>query len=170
MRRPFGTRPRSGNRVFGPGRRTASSTPADGARGGVLSDALQHVDQIGVRVRALQLAGREQTLDHADALGTQLGGCKLQPGSRRAQCPPCSAVSPPLRLGQPRRPHGALPGNAHMPRPALGGWRPPQQPAAFEATYLFFVRCLQCGIQVAKQTRFPTGPRWKRLQVEVRIV
>ena len=38
----------------------------------MLADALQDVDQIRVRVHAVQSAGREQALDYADALGAEL--------------------------------------------------------------------------------------------------
>ena len=39
----------------------------DDARGGVLADPLQHVDEVGLRVEAVQRAGDQQALDHADA-------------------------------------------------------------------------------------------------------
>lgn len=46
----------------------------------MLADALQHVHQEGVGIVALQRAGRQQDLDHPDALGTQLRpSARLQP-------------------------------------------------------------------------------------------
>ena len=40
------------------------------------SDALQHIDQIGVRVDALQAAGDHETLEDAQLLSTQFGPTK----------------------------------------------------------------------------------------------
>ena len=45
----------------------------------MLADALKDIDQIGVRVHALQRAGREQALDHPDALGAE-----FRPGEQPA--------------------------------------------------------------------------------------
>jgi hypothetical protein len=39
----------------------------------VFTDALQHVDQVGVGIDPLQPAGHQQGLDQADALGADLG-------------------------------------------------------------------------------------------------
>ena len=41
--------------------------------GGMEADPLQHVDQIGVGIDALQAAGGQQALDDADVLGADLG-------------------------------------------------------------------------------------------------
>lgn len=41
--------------------------------GGVLSDTLQHIDQVGVGVDALHAAGGDQTLGNADMAGAQFG-------------------------------------------------------------------------------------------------
>ena len=38
----------------------------------MLGDALQDIDEVGVGVHALESVGHEQTLDDADALGTEL--------------------------------------------------------------------------------------------------
>ena len=41
--------------------------------GGVLADALEDVDQVGVRIDAVKSAGGDQTLDDADVPGAQFG-------------------------------------------------------------------------------------------------
>ena len=40
------------------------------------SDALQHIDQVGVRVDALQAAGHHEALEESQLLSTQLGPTK----------------------------------------------------------------------------------------------
>ena len=42
----------------------------DHPAGGMFADALQHIDQVRVRIDALEFAGHQQTLNHRDALGT----------------------------------------------------------------------------------------------------
>ena len=45
----------------------------------MLADALEHVDQIGIRIDVMQLAGRDQALDDADVFGAKLGPAE-EPG------------------------------------------------------------------------------------------
>ena len=55
----------------------------------MLGDALQDIDEVGVEVHALEPAGHEQTLDEADALGTELRPRKqpvAPPGGNRPLC------------------------------------------------------------------------------------
>ncbi len=40
---------------------------------GCMADALQHIDQIGVRIDAVQSAGDDQALDDTDVFGAELG-------------------------------------------------------------------------------------------------
>ena len=40
---------------------------------GVLRDALEHIDEVGVRIDAVKAAGDDQALDDADVAGTELG-------------------------------------------------------------------------------------------------
>jgi hypothetical protein len=42
-------------------------------RCGVLCDALEHIDEIGIRIDAVQSAGDDQTLDDADVSGAEFG-------------------------------------------------------------------------------------------------
>jgi len=42
----------------------------------VLADALQHIDQVGVGIDALELAGYQQALNDTDAFRTDLGPAK----------------------------------------------------------------------------------------------
>jgi hypothetical protein len=42
----------------------------------VLSDALQHIDQIVVGIKGVQPAGNDQALHDADVLGAKLGPAK----------------------------------------------------------------------------------------------
>ena len=87
-------------RVVGEQRPPHPQRQFDGARRGMLPDALQHVHEI--RVRALQRAGREQGLDRADAPGADLGPGEqpvAPPGRDRPQRPfemvmPISALPP----------------------------------------------------------------------------
>ena len=44
----------------------------------MLPDALQHVYEVRVRVHALQRAGREQSLNRADALGADFGQANVK--------------------------------------------------------------------------------------------
>ena len=39
----------------------------------MLADPLQHIDEIGVRIDAVESAGDDQALDDADVLGAELG-------------------------------------------------------------------------------------------------
>ena len=39
----------------------------------MLADALQNIDQVGIRIDALKLAVDQQALDHAHSLSPQLG-------------------------------------------------------------------------------------------------
>ena len=39
----------------------------------MLADPLQHIDQVGVRIDAVQSAGDDQALDDADVLGAEFG-------------------------------------------------------------------------------------------------
>jgi hypothetical protein len=39
----------------------------------MLADALQHIDQVGIRIDAVQAAGDQEALDDAYLLGTQFG-------------------------------------------------------------------------------------------------
>ena len=41
--------------------------------GGVLADALEDVDEVGVRIDAVQSAGGDQALDDADVPGAEFG-------------------------------------------------------------------------------------------------
>ena len=43
------------------------------AAGRMLADPLQYIDEIGVRIDAVQSAGDDQTLDDADVLGAEFG-------------------------------------------------------------------------------------------------
>ena len=45
-------------------------------RGRMLPHALKHIDEIGVRIDAVQAAGHDQTLDNADMSGPELGPTK----------------------------------------------------------------------------------------------
>ena len=49
------------------------------ARGGMLADALQDVDQVGVGIDAMESAGDDQALDDADLFGAELGPAE-EPG------------------------------------------------------------------------------------------
>ena len=41
--------------------------------GGVQRDALEHIDEVGIWIDAVQAAGHEQALDDADVAGTEFG-------------------------------------------------------------------------------------------------
>jgi hypothetical protein len=41
--------------------------------GGVLADALKHIDQVVIGIDAVQTTGDDQALDDADMLGAELG-------------------------------------------------------------------------------------------------
>ena len=43
---------------------------------GVQRDALEHINEIGVRIDAVQAAGDDQALDDADVPGAELGPAK----------------------------------------------------------------------------------------------
>ena len=43
------------------------------AAGRMFADPLQHIDEVGVRIDAVQSAGDDQTLDDADVLGAEFG-------------------------------------------------------------------------------------------------
>ena len=43
------------------------------ARGGMLADPLQHIDQIGIRIDVVQSVGDDQALHDTDVLGAQFG-------------------------------------------------------------------------------------------------
>jgi len=43
------------------------------ARGGMLADSLQDIDQVGVWIDGVQPAGDDQALDDADLFGAELG-------------------------------------------------------------------------------------------------
>ena len=45
----------------------------DDLAGGMFTDALKDIDQVGVRIDALQPASHQQALDETDALGTDFG-------------------------------------------------------------------------------------------------
>jgi hypothetical protein len=42
----------------------------------MFADSLQHIDEIGAGINAVQSAGNDQTLDHADVFGTKFGPTK----------------------------------------------------------------------------------------------
>jgi hypothetical protein len=43
----------------------------------VLTDPLQHVDEVGIHVDAMQPTGRNQALHDADLLGAELGSAEV---------------------------------------------------------------------------------------------
>jgi hypothetical protein len=45
-------------------------------RSGVLGDALQDIDEIGIRIDAVQSASDDQTLDDSDVSGAEFGPAK----------------------------------------------------------------------------------------------
>jgi hypothetical protein len=47
-----------------------SRRQVDHPAGGVFTDALQHIDQVRVRIDTLEFTGYQQTLNHRDALST----------------------------------------------------------------------------------------------------
>ena len=142
----------------------------------MLADALQNIDQVGIRVDALELAGYQQTLDHAHPLRAAFGKCcgpdyvaESSEGRSGHELPaePAEPAEPSRRPGPIPRPRSAPPQRKaptpldHAPTPRMPFRHSAAGPSRLRPA--FTANGKTCSAQLPAQRRTsPGSERWPR--------